>query len=59
VTSCTTPWSTLNAPARDKFQIITAHDGDTLRTDPTYLGIDRSAAAFTINITSTPGALSS
>jgi 4-oxalocrotonate tautomerase len=41
----------LNAPAGDKFQIITAHDGDALRIDPTYLGIDRSAAAFTIDIT--------
>jgi len=41
----------LNAPTGDKFQIITAHDSDSLRIDPSYLGIDRSAAAFTIDIT--------
>ena len=38
-------------PAGDNFQIITAHDRDALRIDPTYLGINRSAAAFTIDIT--------
>jgi 4-oxalocrotonate tautomerase len=41
----------LNAPAGDNFQIITAHHSDALRIDPTYLGINRSAAAFTIDIT--------
>jgi 4-oxalocrotonate tautomerase len=45
----------LNAPAGDKFQIITVHDSDALRVDPTYLGIDRSAAAFTIDITLNTG----
>jgi 4-oxalocrotonate tautomerase len=45
----------LNAPAGDKFQIITVHDSDALRIDPTYLGIDRSAAAFTIDITLNTG----
>jgi 4-oxalocrotonate tautomerase len=41
----------LNAPTGDKFQIITAHDSESLRIDPSYLGIHRSAAAFTIDIT--------
>ena len=40
-----------NVPAGDNFQIITAHDRDALRIDPTYLGINRSAAAFTVDIT--------
>jgi phenylpyruvate tautomerase PptA (4-oxalocrotonate tautomerase family) len=40
-----------NVPAGDNFQIIIAHDRDALRIDPTYLGIDRSAAAFTVDIT--------
>ena len=38
-------------PAGDSFQIITAHDRDALRIDPAYLGINRSAAAFTVDIT--------
>ena len=45
----------LNAPTGDKFQIIIAHDSDSLRIDPSYLGIDRSAAAFTIDITLNAG----
>ena len=40
----------LNVPDGDKFQIITAHDADSLRIDPAYLGIDRSANAFIIDI---------
>jgi len=40
-----------NVPAGDNFQIITAHDRDALRIDPTYLGINRSATAFTVDIT--------
>jgi 4-oxalocrotonate tautomerase len=40
-----------NAPTGDNFQIITAHDSDALRIDPAYLGINRSPAAFTIDIT--------
>ena len=39
-----------NVLAGDNLQIITAHDRDALRIDPTYLGINRSAAAFTLNI---------
>jgi len=35
----------LNVPDGDKFQIITAHDADSLRIDPAYLGIDRAANA--------------
>ena len=45
----------LHIPAGDEFQIIAAHDSDALRIDPTYLGIDRSAAAFTIDITLNTG----
>jgi phenylpyruvate tautomerase PptA (4-oxalocrotonate tautomerase family) len=45
----------LNVPAGDKFQIITAHDAGSLRMDPTYLDIDRSAEAFTIDITLNAG----
>jgi phenylpyruvate tautomerase PptA (4-oxalocrotonate tautomerase family) len=45
----------LNAPTGDKFQIITAHDSESLRIDPSYLGIHRSAAAFTIDITLNAG----
>ncbi|MGO9384337.1 MAG: tautomerase family protein [Mycobacterium sp.] len=41
----------LNVPDGDKFQIITAHNADSLRIDPAYLGIDRSAQAFIIDIT--------
>jgi 4-oxalocrotonate tautomerase len=40
-----------NVPDGDNFQIITAHNRDALRIDPSYLGINRSAAAFTIDIT--------
>jgi 4-oxalocrotonate tautomerase len=40
-----------NVPAGDNFQIITAHDRDALRIDSTYLGINRSTAAFTVDIT--------
>src|ERR1700751_750937 len=40
-----------NVPAGDNFQIITAHHRDALRIDPTYLGINRSTAAFTVDIT--------
>jgi len=40
-----------NVPAGDNFQIITAHNRDALRIDPSYLGINRSAAAFAIDIT--------
>lgn len=45
----------LNVPAGDKFQIITSHDSESLRIDPTYLRVDRSADAFTIDITLNAG----
>jgi 4-oxalocrotonate tautomerase len=45
----------LNVPDGDKFQIVTAHGADSLRIDPTYLGIDRSADAFIIDITLNAG----
>ena len=45
----------LNVPAGDKFQIITVHDREALHIDPTYLDIDRSGAAFTIDITLNAG----
>jgi 4-oxalocrotonate tautomerase len=45
----------LNVPERDKFQVITAHAPDSLRIDPTYLNIERSADAFLIDITLNAG----
>lgn len=45
----------LNVPAHDKFQIITSHDADSLRIDPTYLNVDRSDDAFVIDITLNAG----
>jgi phenylpyruvate tautomerase PptA (4-oxalocrotonate tautomerase family) len=45
----------LNVPDGDKFQIISAHEADSLRIDPAYLGIDRSAHAFVIDITLNAG----
>ena len=45
----------LNVPDGDKFQIITVHDADSLRIDPAYLGIDRAANAFIIDITLNAG----
>ena len=45
----------LNVPDGDKFQIITAHDPHSLRIDPTYLDVDRSADAFIVDITLNAG----
>jgi len=45
----------LNVPDGDKFQIITAHDAESLRIDPAYLGIERSADAFIVDITLNAG----
>jgi 4-oxalocrotonate tautomerase len=47
--------SVLNVPEHDNFQIITAHDPESLRIDSEYLGIDRSADAFIISITLNAG----
>lgn len=45
----------INVPDGDKFQIINGHDPESLRMDPTYLGINRSADAFIIDITLNAG----
>jgi 4-oxalocrotonate tautomerase len=45
----------LNVPDGDKFQIITAHDPHSLRIDPIYLDVDRSADAFIVDITLNAG----
>jgi 4-oxalocrotonate tautomerase len=45
----------LNVPDGDKFQILTAHDAESLRMDPAYLGVDRSADAFIVDITLNAG----
>jgi 4-oxalocrotonate tautomerase len=47
--------ATINVPEGDKFQIITAHETDGLRIDPSYLDVDRSASAFIISITLNAG----
>jgi 4-oxalocrotonate tautomerase len=47
--------SELNAPANDRFQIITEHDSDSLIYDPTYLGINRSDDVVFIQITLNEG----
>jgi 4-oxalocrotonate tautomerase len=45
----------LSVPDKDKFQVITAHPAGSLRIDPTYLDIERSADAFLIEITLSAG----
>jgi 4-oxalocrotonate tautomerase len=45
---------TLDVPANDRFQIL-AHGSTELRLDPRYLGIERSAEAFVIDITLNQG----
>jgi 4-oxalocrotonate tautomerase len=45
----------LNVPDGDKFQILTAHGAGSLRMDPAYLGVDRSADAFIVDITLNAG----
>lgn len=44
----------VNVPADDRFQIL-SHGTNQLRIDPHYLGIDRSADAFIIDITLNAG----
>jgi 4-oxalocrotonate tautomerase len=46
---------TLNVPVHDRFQIVTAHGSGDLLIDPSYLGIERSAEAFIIDITLNAG----
>src|ERR1700722_241203 len=45
----------LNVPEGDKFQVLNVHEPETLRMDPAYLGIERSADAFIIDITLNAG----
>jgi 4-oxalocrotonate tautomerase len=47
--------ATLNAPANDRFQVISEHTPATLIIDPTYLGIERSADALIIQLTLNEG----
>src|ERR1700681_3990841 len=47
--------ATLNAPANDRFQVISEHAPATLLIDPTYLGIERSAGALIIQLTLSEG----
>lgn len=46
---------TINAPAQDRFQIITEHPADGLIYDPTYLGINRSDNVVLVQITLSTG----
>jgi phenylpyruvate tautomerase PptA (4-oxalocrotonate tautomerase family) len=45
----------LDVPEHDRFQIVTAHGPGNLLIDPTYLGIERSAQAFIVDITLNAG----
>jgi 4-oxalocrotonate tautomerase len=45
----------LNAPVDDRFMVVAAHDPADLIIDPTYLGIERSAAALLIQVTLNEG----
>ncbi|HTV92849.1 MAG TPA: tautomerase family protein [Verrucomicrobiae bacterium] len=47
--------ATLNAPADDRFQIVTEHTKARLIIDPTYLGIERSADALIVQLTLNEG----
>jgi hypothetical protein len=47
--------ATLNAPANDRFQVMSEHTRETLLIDPTYLGIERSADALIIQLTLNEG----
>lgn len=46
---------TINAPAQDRFQIITEHSADGLIYDPTYLGINRSDNVVLVQIALSTG----
>lgn len=47
--------ATLNVPENDRFQVIAEHAPGGLIIDPTYLGIERSADALTIQVTLNAG----
>jgi 4-oxalocrotonate tautomerase len=45
----------IDAPAQDRFQIITEHPANALIYDPSYLGIDRSDDVVMVQITLSTG----
>jgi 4-oxalocrotonate tautomerase len=45
----------IDAPAQDRFQIITEHPANALIYDPSYLGIDRSDDIVMVQITLSTG----
>jgi 4-oxalocrotonate tautomerase len=45
----------IEAPAQDRFQIITEHPANALIYDPSYLGIDRSDDIVMVQITLSTG----
>jgi 4-oxalocrotonate tautomerase len=45
----------IDAPAQDRFQIITEHSPNDLIYDPSYLGIDRSDDIVMVQITLSAG----
>jgi 4-oxalocrotonate tautomerase len=45
----------IDAPAQDRFQIITEHSANDLIYDPKYLGIDRSDNIVMVQITLSAG----
>jgi phenylpyruvate tautomerase PptA (4-oxalocrotonate tautomerase family) len=47
--------ATINVPSKDKFQVITEHDKDSLIYDPEYLNIRRTEGIVIIQITLNEG----
>jgi len=47
--------ATLGAPKGDRFQVISSHTPESLRIDPAYLGIERSADAMIVQLTLNEG----
>ena len=47
--------ATINVPSKDKFQVITEHDKDSLIYDPEYLNIQRTEGIVIIQITLNEG----
>ena len=45
----------IDAPAQDRFQVITQHSANDLVYDPSYLGIDRSDDIVLVQITLSAG----
>jgi 4-oxalocrotonate tautomerase len=45
----------IDAPAQDRFQIITEHSANALIYDPSYLGIERSDDIVMVQITMSAG----